>query len=326
MIAEVKQPTLWITHTMDLLNQSMEAAKKFLGLSGNQIGIIQGENMSIGTHMTLATVQTLSKRDLTEIREKFGCVVIDEAHLVFKNDKAACMFESVISQFSAYYRFGLTASEHRSDGLIDSMFDIIGPKFYEVAQDDPRLSVMKPSVEFIETEFLYEVEEDEDGEKEMLNVQQMLKAMREDFYRQSIVQGDPAKDRTRLIDIAGALGDLDYRATADANEQYQSLADLRILVGTIQNDAALAPLARRLLYIEQPFARETTWNLALGKLVTALTSSSTKLTTPTTLFRERKRSVIAACRQNPAKVFTNHFSTAPAPPNGAAITPSRRKI
>ena len=103
------------------------------------------------------------------------------------------------------------------------------------------------------------------------SIDSMREAMRDGYrYFKLKLSGDPAKDRTRLIDIAGALGDLDYRATADANEQYQSLADLRILVGTIQNDAALAPLARRLLYIEQPFARETTWNFALGKLVTAL--------------------------------------------------------
>jgi hypothetical protein len=103
------------------------------------------------------------------------------------------------------------------------------------------------------------------------SIDSMREAMRDGYrYFKLKLCGDPAKDRTRLIDIAGALGDLDYRATADANEQYQSLSDLRILVGTIQNDAALAPLARRLLYIEQPFARENTWNVALGKLGTAL--------------------------------------------------------
>lgn len=78
--------------------------------------------------------------------------------------------------------------------------------------------------------------------------------------------GDPAKDRARLTEIVAALGDADYRATADANEQYQSLDDLRALVGSIRSDPSLAPLAARLLYIEQPFARENTWNFDLGAL------------------------------------------------------------
>jgi hypothetical protein len=78
--------------------------------------------------------------------------------------------------------------------------------------------------------------------------------------------GDPAKDRTRLAEIVKALGEADYRATADANEQYQSLEDLRALVDAIRTDRALAPLAKRLLYIEQPFARESTWSFDLTPL------------------------------------------------------------
>ena len=190
IVAELEQPTLWITHTMDLLKQSMDRAISRLGLTGRQVGVIQGENMSIGSHMTFATVQTLARRDLSEVREKFGCIVVDECHLCFKDDKNFRMFADVISQLPAYYRFGLTASEHRSDGLIETMFHIIGPKFYEVPQDDPRLSVMTPRVEFIETDFYYEQggELDEvDCERPMLSVQQMYKAMREDGRRNSIV-------------------------------------------------------------------------------------------------------------------------------------------
>jgi len=215
IIAKVMQPTLWITHTMDLLKQSMDSAIKFLGLSGSQIGIIQGENMSIGTHITFATVQTLSKRDLTGLKNKFGCVVIDEAHLVFKDAAKARMFESVISQFPAYYRFGLTASEHRSDGLIDTMFHVIGPKFYEVAQGDPRLSVMTPRVEFIETDFEFgmptHLEKDEEtGEEEekedMLSVQQMYVAMRCCEKRNDLIK-EILGDMTAGVDYCLCLGD-----------------------------------------------------------------------------------------------------------------------
>jgi hypothetical protein len=78
--------------------------------------------------------------------------------------------------------------------------------------------------------------------------------------------GDPIKDRSRLIDIVGALGDIDYRATADANEQYRSLGDLKAIVEVIQTDSKLGSFAKRLLYIEQPFAREDTWNFDLGAL------------------------------------------------------------
>lgn len=206
IIEDLGQPTLWITHTMDLLQQSMNAAINFLGLTGDQIGLIQGKNMSIGPHITFATVQTLAKRDLSEIRDKFGCVVVDESHLCYKSADKARQFESVISQFPAYYRFGMTASEHRADGLIETMFHVIGPKFYEVAQDDPRLSVMTPRVEFIETDFYYEQGIDEDGDKEMLSVQQMYKAMREDERRNGLI-GKILRGNIVDGDCCLALGD-----------------------------------------------------------------------------------------------------------------------
>jgi superfamily II DNA or RNA helicase len=187
--ADLEQPTLWITHTMDLLKQSMDRAIEVLGLTGDMVGLIQGENFKIGTHMSFATVQTLAKRDLSRIRDKFGCIIVDEAHLVFKDDKKARMFERVISQFPAFYRFGLTASDHRSDGLIETMYCILGPKIYEVSQDDPRLMTVTPEMRFIETEFEYSQGIDENGEKEMLSVQQMFRAMREDPQRNLILKG-----------------------------------------------------------------------------------------------------------------------------------------
>jgi superfamily II DNA or RNA helicase len=196
LAASIRQPTLWITHTMDLLKQSMDRAISRLKLTGDMVGLIQGENMKIGSHMTFATVQTLVKRDLTDIVKMFGCVIIDEAHLAFKDAAKTRMFESVIGQFPAYYRFGLTASEHRSDGLINTMFQIIGPKIYEVEQDDPRLKTVKPRVQFVETdfdfhmgtEFIYnEATGKMEEEEEMLNVQQLYQAMREDSERNIVL-------------------------------------------------------------------------------------------------------------------------------------------
>jgi superfamily II DNA or RNA helicase len=189
VIAQLKQPALWLTHTLDLLNQSKQRAEEAFGLSGNQIGVIQGENYNIGTHITFATVQTLTKRNLEDLVNKFGCIVIDECHLVFKDHAKSRQFESVISQFPAYYRFGLTASEFRSDGLIDTMFHVIGPKVYEITQEDLRDTdnVVTPKVEFILTEFQYIPDVNEDGDEERLNVQKMLLAMRMDSDRQRLL-------------------------------------------------------------------------------------------------------------------------------------------
>lgn len=189
IIAQLKQPALWLTHTIDLLNQSKQRAQEAFGLSGKQIGVIQGENYTIGTHITFATVQTLTKRKLEDLVNRFGCIIIDECHLVFKDAAKSRQFESVISQFPAYYRFGLTASEFRSDGLIDTMFHVIGPKVYEVTQEDLSNTdnVVVPQVEFILTEFQYIPEVNEDGDEEMINIQKLFLEMRLDKNRQRLL-------------------------------------------------------------------------------------------------------------------------------------------
>lgn len=84
--------------------------------------------------------------------------------------------------------------------------------------------------------------------------------------------GDPSADAARLarigreLDIAAQTATTLLHVTLDANEQYANLAALADLVERLDRDAALAPIASRLLYIEQPMPRETTLQTPLGEL------------------------------------------------------------
>ena len=82
------------------------------------------------------------------------------------------------------------------------------------------------------------------------------------------LNGDPEADAARLTRIGQALLtlDRDYRVSLDANEQYADLAALGALIDRLARDSALAPIATRLLYIEQPMPRDITRASPLGKL------------------------------------------------------------
>ncbi|WP_426535049.1 hypothetical protein [Bradyrhizobium sp. McL0615] len=82
------------------------------------------------------------------------------------------------------------------------------------------------------------------------------------------LNGDPQHDADRLIQIGRELATLphDYRVTLDANEQYADLAGLSALVDRLDRDAALRPIAQKLLYIEQPMPRDITRQSPLGGL------------------------------------------------------------
>ncbi len=76
LIAELGLKTLWITHTHDLLNQSFGRAKDNMENVG--LGKIAAGKIDIGTHITFATVQTLVKMDLTQYKNEWDCIIVDE--------------------------------------------------------------------------------------------------------------------------------------------------------------------------------------------------------------------------------------------------------
>ena len=82
------------------------------------------------------------------------------------------------------------------------------------------------------------------------------------------LNGDPEADAARLIRIGAELATLphDYSVTLDANEQYADLAALGALVERLDRDAALKPIAAKLLYIEQPMPRDSFRQSPLGAL------------------------------------------------------------
>ena len=82
------------------------------------------------------------------------------------------------------------------------------------------------------------------------------------------LNGDPNHDVARLTRIGRELLTLphDYRVTLDANEQYADLAALGALADRLDRDAELAPIAEKLLYIEQLMPREMTSRTPLGAL------------------------------------------------------------
>jgi len=87
------------------------------------------------------------------------------------------------------------------------------------------------------------------------------------YYKLKLA-GDPAHDAERLIRIGRELSRLphDYRVTLDANEQYADLEALAAVVDRLDRDAALDPIASKLLYIEQPMPRQLSRKTRLGRL------------------------------------------------------------
>ena len=118
----LQTPTLILTHTGVLLQQTAQRCRDHLGI---EPGIVQANRCDV-RGVTVGMLQTFSSRGDLGLRDAFGLVVVDEAHRA-----PAETFFAVVSLFAARYRVGLTATPKRSDGLEPLLFDLVGPVVYE---------------------------------------------------------------------------------------------------------------------------------------------------------------------------------------------------
>lgn len=127
---------LWLTHTKDLLNQSKENAEFLFTSEKETFGTITEGKVNIGSTITFATVQTLSKIDPKIYDNEFNVVIVDEAHHLAGTPTQATMFYKVINSINARYKFGLSATYKRSDGLINTVFYNLGKIKHTISEKE----------------------------------------------------------------------------------------------------------------------------------------------------------------------------------------------
>ncbi len=126
VIARLGQPALVLVHTHDLLEQWRNTLRDALGV---EPGIIAGGELK-PDRVTVATIQTLitlGPSALWRLGQRFGLVIIDEAHHVPSET-----FRLVLGRIPAKYRFGLTATPERADGLTPLLTFGLGPIVFDL--------------------------------------------------------------------------------------------------------------------------------------------------------------------------------------------------
>lgn len=129
MIKEIGLKTLWLTHTVDLLTQSKTRAEQhFKG----DFGTITDGEVNIGKDITFATIQTMAKLDLQTFRNEWNVIVVDECHKAVGSPNRVMQFYKVLTHLAARYKYGMSATLHRADSMIQSMHALLGRKEYKI--------------------------------------------------------------------------------------------------------------------------------------------------------------------------------------------------
>ena len=93
---------LWLTHTLDLLRQSQDRAEKYLDKS--LLGTITGGKVNIGAGITFATIQTMCKLDLSQYKDFWDVVIVDECHRCTGTPTAMTQFSKVLNALAARHK------------------------------------------------------------------------------------------------------------------------------------------------------------------------------------------------------------------------------
>ena len=136
LISRIGGRCLWLTHTQDLLNQSMSRAKATLNVDSKSYGTITVGKVNIGTGITFATVQTMCKLDLSQLKYEWDIIIVDECHRCIGSPTRVMQFYQVLTALACRYKFGLTATPKRADGLERSMFALLGGVIHTVDKEE----------------------------------------------------------------------------------------------------------------------------------------------------------------------------------------------
>ncbi len=233
-----QQRALILTHSRELMKQWQGEIKKIMGVDCGLIG--NGKNTE--ADITIGMLQTLSKRpeQLQELSNNYGLVLVDECHHI-----PAKQFAKVINALACKYRYGLTATPKRRDGLHQLINRHIGNIIYQVTDEQVQAAngtvpmVVKP----VYTSCIY---------SDIFNWNDYLRELTQDKQRNSIIMDTavhakrqaPTLILTDRVEHAERLSELADRAkiqhliihgklsAKERTERMQAIARHNLTIGT----------------------------------------------------------------------------------------------
>lgn len=153
IIRRIGYKALIICHTKELLNQFKDYLVNDLGLQKGEYGIIASGKVEIGEYITIALRQTLVNTDLLNYKYEWGTIVVDECHNIAGNITYVSQYQKILSNLAAEYRYGLTATAFRGDGLTKCMFALTNKVKYIVEEKDIANKIIKAEIQPIYTDY-----------------------------------------------------------------------------------------------------------------------------------------------------------------------------
>lgn len=146
LMCDLNLKTLILVHTQELAHQFKMRLLQITDLKSTQIGLLgMGKKniqpVTIGLLQTVTTINDLSSLD-------FGLIICDETHIA-----PAQTYAEALSKINAKYKYGMSATPQRADGLTKVIFWLTGPLRHTVPDSQLVGIIIKPTITTINTPY-----------------------------------------------------------------------------------------------------------------------------------------------------------------------------
>ena len=177
LILKKQQSTLFLVNTIELANQAIESFVKHTNIEKEDVGFIGSGKFSlkpitVALHQTMAR---LSDQQFEMLNDHVGMVIADEVHIC-----PAKTYYNTMTRLKARYKWGISATPKREDGLTRAIFFATGPLIHSVPEEKLGQVLITPEVEFVQTDYSFPLFSTQD-------YQPMITDLSEDVERNQLI-------------------------------------------------------------------------------------------------------------------------------------------
>ena len=155
LIKRIGYKALIICEKKEIQNQFKDYLENCFNMQKGDYGLIKEGRVEIGKYVTIALRQTLANIDLLQYKFEWGTIVVDEGQNVGGSVTKVSQYSKILNNLAAEYRYSVTATGYRVDGLTRCMYSLLNTIKYEIPEDSIQDKIIKANVKPIRT--FYEI-------------------------------------------------------------------------------------------------------------------------------------------------------------------------
>lgn len=153
IIKRIGYKALIICEKKEIQNQFKDYLENCFNMKKGDYGLIKEGNVEIGKYVTIALRQTLANIDLAQYKYEWGTIIVDEGQNVGGSVTKVSQYSKILNNLAAEYRYSVTATGYRVDGLTRCMYSLLNTIKYEIPEEEIQDKIIKAIIKPVRTTY-----------------------------------------------------------------------------------------------------------------------------------------------------------------------------